>query len=31
MKTKEIKLNMTPITDKTFERQGLQIISVGDG
>jgi hypothetical protein len=31
MKTKEIKLNMTPITEKTFERQGWQKISVGDG
>jgi hypothetical protein len=31
MKTKEIKLNMTPITNKTFERQGWAKISVGDG
>ena len=31
MKTKEVKLNMTPITEKTFERQGWKKISVGDG
>jgi hypothetical protein len=31
MKNKEIKLNMTPITEKTFERQGWNKISVGDG
>jgi hypothetical protein len=31
MKTKEVKLNMTPITEKTFERQGWTKVSVGDG
>ena len=30
MKTKEIKLNMTPITENTFKRQGWNKISVGD-
>lgn len=30
MKTKEIKLNMTPITEDTFIRQGWNKISVGD-
>ena len=30
MKTKEIKLNMTPITEDTFKRQGWNKISVGD-
>jgi len=30
MKTKEIKLNMTPITENTFKRQGWHKISVGD-
>jgi hypothetical protein len=31
MRTKEIKLNMTPITEKTFQRQGWNKVSVGDG
>jgi hypothetical protein len=31
MKNKEVKLNMTPITEKTLERQGWKKISVGDG
>ena len=30
MKTKEIKLNMTPITENTFKRQGWNKISVGN-
>jgi hypothetical protein len=31
MKTKEVKLNMTPITETTLERPGWKKISVGDG
>jgi hypothetical protein len=31
MRTKEIKLPLTPITEKTFKRQGWKKISSGDG
>jgi len=31
MRTKEIRLNMTPITEQTFKRQGWTKVSVGDG
>jgi hypothetical protein len=31
MRKKEIRLNMTPITEQTFKRQGWTKVSVGDG
>ena len=31
MRKKEVRLNMTPITEETFKRQGWQKVSVGDG
>jgi len=31
MRTKEVRLNMTPITESTFKRQGWVKVLVGDG